>query len=88
MHKDLLQQKNAQHHFSCKRRVPRLASRCMKRNQGQQLRPRNHQVHLVQEFSLARALGDKFESGEGKATLFYLNLTHGTLNWVIHADFP
>ncbi len=58
--KELLQQMNAQHHVSGKRRAPRLASKCVRRNQPQQLRPRNHQVHLVQKFTLARALGHKF----------------------------
>jgi len=42
--KELQQQMNAQHHLSGKRRALRLASRRMRRNQGQQLRPRNHQV--------------------------------------------
>ena len=88
MPKELLQQMNAQHHLSGKRWAPRLASRCMRRNQGQQLRPRNHQVHLIQKLTLARALGDKFESGGGKANLFHLCLTHETLNWVTFADFP
>ncbi len=88
MPKELLQQMNAQHHLSGKRRAPRLASRCVRRNQPQQLRPRNHQVHLVQKFTLARALGHKFESGGGKADLFHLNLTHETLNWVTFADVP
>lgn len=32
-----------------------------------------HQVQLVQEFNLARALGDKLESGGSKADLFHLN---------------
>jgi hypothetical protein len=86
--KELLQQMNAQHHLSGKWRAPRLASRCMRRNQGQQLRPRNHQVHLIQKLTLARALGDKLESGGGKADLFHLNLTHEALNWVTFADVP
>ena len=44
--------------------------------------------HLVQKFTLARAFGDKFESGGGKADLFHLNLTLETLNWVTFADVP
>ncbi len=84
--KELLQQMNAQHHLSGKWRAPRLASRCMRRNQGQQLRPRYDQIHLVQKFTLARGLSHKFESGGGKADLFHLNLTHETLNWVTFAD--
>ncbi len=39
-------------------------------------------------FTLARALGHKFESGGGKADLFHLNLTLETLNWVTFADVP
>ena len=49
---------------------------------------RDDQVHLVQEFTLARELGHKFESGYGKADLFHLNETHETLNWVTFADLP
>jgi len=56
-----------QHHLGGKLRTPRLASRCMRGNQSQKLRPRNHQVHLIQEFTLTRALDDKLESGGGKA---------------------
>jgi hypothetical protein len=68
---ELLQQVNAQHHFGGKRRTPRLACRRMRRYQGQQLGPRYHQVHLIQELTLARALGDQLESGAGKAHLFH-----------------
>ena len=88
MPKELLQQMNAQHHISGKRRAPRLASRCVRRNQPQQLRPRNHQVHLIQKLTLSRSLGHKFESGGGKADLFHLNLTRETLNWATFADLP
>jgi len=60
----------------------------MRGNQGQQVRSRNHQIHLIEEFTLARALGHKFESGGGKADLIHLNLTHEMLNWVTFADHP
>ncbi len=86
--KVLLQQMNAQHHLSGKWRAPRLASSCMRRNQGQQLRARNRQVYLFQGFALASAFGHKFESGGGKADLFHLNLTQEILNWVTFADLP
>lgn len=78
--KKLLEQMNAQHHLINKRRTPGITSRCMMRNQGLQLRPRNHQVHLVQEFTLERALDDKFESSGGKADWLHMNLTQETLN--------
>jgi hypothetical protein len=58
------------------------------RNQTQQLRPRNYQVHLFQEFTLTREFCDKFESGGGKADLFHLNLTREALNWVTFEDLP
>lgn len=32
-----------------------LGTRCVRRNQRQQFRPRHHQIHLVEEHSLARA---------------------------------
>ncbi len=60
----------------------------MRGNQSQKLVPRNHQVHVIQEFTLARALGDKLESGGGKVDLLHLNLTHEALNWVTYADHP
>lgn len=68
---ELLQQVNAQHHFGGKWRAPCLACRRMRRYQGQQLGPRYHQVHLIKELTLARALGDQLESGAGKAHLFH-----------------
>lgn len=43
---------------------------------------------MVQEFTLARALGHKFESGGGKTNLFHINLMNVTLNWVSFADLP
>ena len=48
----LLQQMNAQHHLSGKWRAPPLASRCVRGNQTQQLRPSNYQVHLIQNLRL------------------------------------
>ena len=71
---ELLQQMDAKHRLGGKRCTPRLAGRCMRSNQGQLLRPMNDRVHLVQELTLARALGDKLESGVGKAELFHMNL--------------
>lgn len=63
----MLQQTNAQYHLGGKRRTTCFARRRMWRNQGQQFSPRNHQVHLVKKFTLARALGDQLEFGVGKA---------------------
>jgi hypothetical protein len=68
---ELLQQVNAQHHFGGKRRPSRLARGRMRCNQRQQLGPRDHQVHLIQELTFARAFGDQLESGAGKAHLFH-----------------
>ena len=69
--KEMLQQMDVQHHLGGKRRAVCLALRSMRRNQGQQLRPRDHQVHLDQKLTLARALGDQLESVGGKAHLFH-----------------
>jgi len=55
---------------------------------GPAVATKESQVHLVQEFTLTRALGHKFESGGGKADLFHLNLTHKTLNWATFIDIP
>lgn len=48
----------------------------MSLDQRHQFRPRHHQVHLVEEFTLASAFGGQFESGSGKALLFHDCLTH------------
>ena len=69
--KQLLQQVDAQHHLGGEWWAPCLARRRMRCNQRQQLRPRDHKVHLVQKLTLARALGDQLESTVGKAHLFH-----------------
>jgi hypothetical protein len=79
---ELLLQMDAKHHLCGKRRATRFASRCFRGNQVTQVRPRNYQNHLVQEFTLA----DKLESDCGKAEVFQLKLTHEALNWVTFAN--
>jgi hypothetical protein len=46
-------------------------SRCERLEQPKQFPPRNNQVHLIEKRSLARALGDQFKSGGGKANIFH-----------------
>ena len=66
---------------------PRLARRSMRRNQRQQLNPRDHQVHLIKKFTLA--LGDKFESGGGKAHLLHgSTVSDQAVYGLIFADLP
>jgi hypothetical protein len=60
----------------------------MRRDQSQQLSPRNHQAHLIQKLTLARALGHKFESSGGKADLVYGCLTFEPVNLMTFADLP
>jgi hypothetical protein len=60
----------------------------MWRDQSQQLSPRNHQVHLIQKLTLARALGHKFESGGGKADLVHGYLTFEPVNLMTFANHP
>ena len=87
--KELLQQMNAQHHLGGKRRPTCLARRRMWRNQRQQLRPRDHQVHLVKKLTLARALGDQLESGVGKAHLFHgSTVSDQAISGLTFADLP
>ena len=86
---ELLQQVNAQHHLGGKRRAACLARRRMWRNQHQQLRPRNHQIHLVQKLTLARAFGDQLESSLGKTHLFHgSTVSDQTANRLTFADLP
>ena len=76
--KPLLQKVNAQHGLNRKRRAPTFGCCCLGRkwfNQTHQLRPRNHQVHLVEEHAFASPLGDQFKSGGGKADLFHRDIT-------------
>jgi hypothetical protein len=61
----------------------------MWRNQRQQLSPRDHQVHLVKKFTLARAFGDQLESGVRKAHLFHgSTVSDQAVNGLTFADHP
>lgn len=51
----LLDEVDAQHGFQLERGPAGLGSRCVRRNQRQQLRPRHHQIHLVKKHRLASA---------------------------------
>ncbi len=85
---ELLQQVNAQHDLEGERRTPGLAAGRIWGDQGEQFRPRDHLVHLVEKFPLARALHSKLKSGHSKADLFHLPLTHGPLMGLTFADLP
>ncbi|CQR41666.1 conserved hypothetical protein [Thiomonas sp. CB3] len=85
---ELLQQVNAQHDLGGKRRPAGLACGRMWRDQGQQLRPRNHPVHFVEKFPLARALRSKLKSGRSKADLFHLSSTYEPLCRLTFAEVP
>jgi len=63
--KVLLHEVNTQHVLHGKGRPSSLARRRMRPNQRHRLRPRNHQVHFVEKFTLARALGRQLKSGGG-----------------------
>ena len=87
--KELLQQMDAQHHLGGKRRPTCLARRRMWRNQRQQFSPRDHQVHLVQKLTLARALGDQLESAVGKAHLLHgSTVSDQAVTGLTFADHP
>jgi len=60
-----LQQVNVQHHLCSKQWSTHLARWRIHCNQSQQLSPRNQQIHLINEITLARALCDHLESGVG-----------------------
>lgn len=62
---------NAQHHVGGKRCSACLSRRRTRRNQGQQPIPRDHQVHLIQKLTLARALADQLESRVSKTYLLH-----------------
>ncbi len=86
MPEELLQQLNAQHDLGGKGWPVCLAGWHMRGEQGEQLGPRNHPVHLVEKFPLA--LRRTLESGLGKADLFHLCSMHHGLSGMIFVDLP
>jgi hypothetical protein len=69
---------DAQHGLDGKDRAAAFDARAHRRerlDQAHQLPPWNNQAHLIEKHTLARALGDKLESGKGKADLFHLSST-------------
>ena len=76
--KPQLKEMNTQHGFHSKRWVSTFGTStngCKRLNQTNEFRPGNDQVLLVKECAFAFALGDKLESGGGKADLFHIRLT-------------
>lgn len=90
--KPLLQEVNAQHRLNRKRRAPTFgacATGCKRLNQTYQPRPRHHQIHLIKKYPFARALGDQFKSGGGKADLFHKrSVAQSELGALGFADLP
>ena len=74
----LLQEVDAQHGLDGKARTTAFGA-CARRlkwlDQTHQFCPRHNQAHLIEKHTLARALGDKLESGGGKADLFHARST-------------
>jgi hypothetical protein len=86
---ELLHQVNSQQHFCGKRRLSCLAHWRMRRDQRQQLCPRNHQIHLVQKRTFAGAFGDQLESRVGKAHLFHgSTVSNQTVTGLTFAGHP
>lgn len=73
---------------SRKGRSPCLARRRMRGNQGQQIGPGDHLLHLIEERSLTRALGGQLESALGKADLLHPCSMFERLSWETYADVP
>jgi len=74
----LLQEVDAQHGLEGKARTAAFGARARRRkwlDQTHQFCPRHNQAHLIEKHTLARALGDKLESGGGKADLFHARST-------------
>ena len=87
----LLQEVNAQHRFDRKRRATAFGTggRCVRRNQCHQLGPRHHQVHLVEELALARALGLALVSALAQAHLLHVgNVSHHAGGGRVVQTFP
>lgn len=75
---ELLQDVDAQHGLHGKRGASAFGARTAGReglNQTHQRCPGHYHVHLGEQHAFARALGDKLESGGGKADLFHNRLT-------------
>ena len=65
------------------------SGRCMRGNQRHQLGPRHHQVHLVEELSLARPLRLAPVSTLAKAHLFHVaNVSHHAGTAEVVQTFP
>jgi 3'-phosphoadenosine 5'-phosphosulfate (PAPS) 3'-phosphatase len=87
--KELLEQVYAQHHLCGKRRPTGLTRWRVRCNQRQQLRPRDHHVHLIKELPLARALGDQFKPSGGKTHLFHdSTVSDQAVTGLTFADLP
>ena len=86
--KPLLQEVNPQHRLNGKGRAASLARRCKRLDHFNQLAPRHHQIHLIQELTFARALADQFKSGLCKCDLFHADLTLCKAVTMTYAEFP
>lgn len=61
----------------------------MRCDEGHQLGPRHHEVHLVQEFALARPLGLTLESALAQAHLFHaFTVSHRPTGAGVVQTFP
>jgi hypothetical protein len=82
---------DAQHGLDGKPRASALGARYrrVRRNQLHQLGPGHHQIHLVQEFALARPLGLALEFALAQAQLFHeVTVSHRSLGTGVVQTFP
>jgi hypothetical protein len=84
----LLHEVDAQHRLHGKVLTTCLARRRMRLHQGHQFRPRHHQAHLVEKFTLASALDGQLESSGGKALSSHPHLRFKHDEETSYGDFP
>jgi hypothetical protein len=82
---------DAKHRVNSERRAPAFGARDwgMLGNQRNQLDPRHHQIHLVEELALACPLGLAFESGIAEAHLLHVRtVSHLVADPEVLQTFP
>ena len=69
-----------------KYRAYRLSDRRIGLNERNQVSPWHNQIHLFQELTLVRALGDQFKFSTGKGGLFHLPITFESRLWMTYDE--
>ena len=87
--KPLPQEVNTQHglHDKCGSSDVAACARLKQLNQANEIRLRNHQIHLIKEHAFANFLGDKLISGTGNTDVFHQDTAflNPAVRWVLQS---